>query len=241
MAFVVSKDDSFSDPGRPGHSSDTASAFRESEEKYAKVFQTSPHGIVITRFRDGRILEVNDTFTAVTGYAREELMGRTIPGMGFWVRPEDRTEIMESLKRAGSIRKREVRFRIQSGRILTCLVHTQRLRIGGEDCLLTSIDDITERKRIEEALRESEERLRLAMKAADVVAWDWDVVRDVRKWSRGGVAVFGWDDPHEQEGGGDWWIRRVHPEDGKRVEEAFDAAVRKRPIWWGRWRRIWGG
>ena len=146
----------FPGKGQPGDSPDAVAALRESEEKYAKVFQTSPHGIVITRFRDGRILEVNDTFAAVTGHTREELTGRTIPDMGFWVRAEDRSDLMESLDRAGSIRKGEVQFRIRPGRILTCQVHTQRLRIGGEDCLLTSIADITERKRVEEALRESE-------------------------------------------------------------------------------------
>ncbi len=87
------------------------------------------------------------------------------------------------------------------------------------------IGAMIETKQSEEALRESEERLRLAHKATNDVVWDWDIVHDAQRWNDAGTAVFGLTDIVERPQTADWWVERVHPDDRQRVHESFFAVV----------------
>jgi PAS domain S-box-containing protein len=132
----------------------TEVALRESEEKFAKVFHSSPLVISITRLSDGRLIEVNETFVQLTGYTREEAIGRTPIELGFWVIPERRGEGLAQLRDGSFVRNREERFRLKDGRIITCLISAEIIEINSEKCVVTVINDISERKQAEEALRQ---------------------------------------------------------------------------------------
>jgi len=82
-----------------------------------------------------------------------------------------------------------------------------------------------EEQRKEHALRESEERLRLAHKATNDVVWDWDIVKDMQMWNEAGAVVFGWTDITESPQTANWWLERVHPEDRERMGEGFFRVV----------------
>ena len=137
-----------------------AEAMRQSEEKFAKAFQTSPYAITLTRAADGQYIEVNDAFTAITGFSREEALANSSIGLKLWARPEDRRQVVDDLRQGNPVIAREYAFRHKSGRPVTCLFSAQILRLGGESCILSSINDISDRKRAEEALLESERRHR---------------------------------------------------------------------------------
>ncbi|MBM4202196.1 MAG: PAS domain S-box protein, partial [Gammaproteobacteria bacterium] len=82
-----------------------------------------------------------------------------------------------------------------------------------------------ERREAERSLRESEERMRLALQATHDVIWDWDAVNDAQHWSSAGSRIFGWPDIVERPQTAAWWLGRVHPLDRERVAEGFHAAV----------------
>ena len=82
-----------------------------------------------------------------------------------------------------------------------------------------------ERREAERLLKESEERLRLALQATHDVIWDWDPVSDTQRWNTTGTEVFGWTEIVTQEKNAAWWLERVHPQDRARVADGFHRAV----------------
>jgi len=137
----------------------------ESEERFAKAFNASPLILTISSLKDGRIIEVNDTFVEVSGYTREETIGRTTLELGLWMKTKERKLELEIVERVGQLRNVEYSFRIRSGEELVGLVSAERIEIGGESFALTVIQDITLRKQTEQALLERE---RLALLNSDV-------------------------------------------------------------------------
>jgi diguanylate cyclase (GGDEF)-like protein/PAS domain S-box-containing protein len=129
-------------------------SLRQSEERFAKVFQASPDAIVITRLADGSYLEVNQRWLDIFGYAREELVGRSSLELGIWVDPKDRGRFVEQIRERGSLRDYEARFRKKSGEIIDVLLSAEVIEIEGEPHVIVPFTDITDRKRAEERIQQ---------------------------------------------------------------------------------------
>ncbi|MEI7638617.1 MAG: PAS domain S-box protein, partial [Syntrophus sp. (in: bacteria)] len=108
----------------------TKEALLLSEEKFFKVFQTSPYAITITRPEDGKFVDVNDAFTSITGYTREEAVAGSSIGLNLWVNEDDRQGVVTDLVSGRAVVDREVRFRKKSGEIITCLFSAQKLQLN---------------------------------------------------------------------------------------------------------------
>jgi len=141
-------------------------ALRESEERFAKAFNSSPLVLTITSLKTGKLIEVNETFVCVTGYTREETIGRSTAELGLWAKSADREAELKSVQKLGEVRDVEYRFRVKDGREITGLLSAELLEIRGEPCALTVIQDITGRKKAEEI---SERYRLLSMRARDVI------------------------------------------------------------------------
>lgn len=135
-------------------------ALRASEEKLAKAFHASPLLLTITTLEDGRFVDVNNSALQVAGYTREEFIGRTPLELNLWVNPEQRERGLAALRAGTEPRNQEVQFRTKDGQIRTALISGALLDFNGQPCVLTAINDITERKQAEQALRISEETAR---------------------------------------------------------------------------------
>ncbi len=135
-------------------------ALRESRERFAKVFHSSPIPICISTLEESRFIDVNNSSLNMFGYNREELIGHTAIEVGMWVNPEDRDQMLQTLSSKGSARNMETSLRTKSGDILSVLYSMEPIDIGGERCLLAFAMNITDRKRAEEILRKSEENYR---------------------------------------------------------------------------------
>jgi PAS domain S-box-containing protein len=154
-------------------------ALRRSEEKFAKAFRDTPLALAMTSLRDHRYLDVNPAYSETVGYRREELIGKTPSDIGLWVQPELRSQLVRQVEEAGEVRSLEILYRTKSGEIREALGSAARIDIENEPCMFAMMMDITERKQTVKALRESEERLRIAIEAGHMYAFEWDVATDV--------------------------------------------------------------
>ncbi len=140
----------------------TERALRQSEEKFSKAFHASPDSITISRISNGVILEANLGFTKANGYSREEAIGRSsLPdALGIWVNPRERAEWVRLLEEEGEASGFEASLRRKDGTTRHALLSSRTVEIDGEKCLLTISRDMTDRRRMEKALRDSEARYR---------------------------------------------------------------------------------
>lgn len=132
-------------------------ALRASEEKFSKAFYTSPDSININRLEDGMFLEVNDGFTKITGYTKEDVIGRSSLEINIWVNPERRARLVEELRLHGEVANLEAIFRMKDGLEKVGPMSASLIEIDGQQCILSLTRDISERKQIEQRLLDSEE------------------------------------------------------------------------------------
>ncbi len=142
-------------------------ALRESEERTRLIFNTVPDSITITRVEDGRYMQVNDYFCQLTGYAREETIGRTVDDLNVFVNASDRERLVQELRDKGEANDLEIQYRKKDGSLFTSLLSARPIQYAGEDCLVAVVTDSTSRKQIEDALRKSEEKYRLLVENAN--------------------------------------------------------------------------
>lgn len=133
----------------------TEAALRESEERFSRAFQASPIIITITRFSDGRFIDVNDAFLRTFGFERSEVIGKTTLDLNIYRNPADRPRLMERLGQGNPVRGFETMVRTKSGALLDAIVFVEPIELAGERCLLGMAFDITDRKRADERLTAS--------------------------------------------------------------------------------------
>jgi diguanylate cyclase (GGDEF)-like protein/PAS domain S-box-containing protein len=150
-------------------------ALRESQARLAKIFQSSPVPVVITRLEDGRYLEVNDAWLKWFGHSRDAAAATTSIDLGVWANPADREAFARTLRAGKPVRNLEARMRKKSGELADVLLSAEPIELGGEQCIVTSVMDITDRKLAERQLRESERRFRDFAEAAGEYVWELDV------------------------------------------------------------------
>ncbi|NVO19730.1 MAG: PAS domain S-box protein [Bacteroidetes bacterium] len=137
-------------------SRNSAKKLKESEERLSIVFQNSPTGIVITELTSSKIVDLNQAFANLHGYSREEMLGSSPDELGLWAKPEQRGEMIMLLNQTGHCSNFEIKARKKSGEIRDLLISSEIITINGEKCILGLVNDISERKEVEAALKESE-------------------------------------------------------------------------------------
>lgn len=151
---------------------------RDSEEKFSKAFRANPSGIAITDLASGRFIEVNESYCRIMGHASQDVVGRTSVELGVWGSGEERREMFRTLFDGGVLRNFEMQVRARDGEAKTVLVNAELIELNGQRCVLSLIEDITDRKRAEAALRASEERYRLIADNTSDLIWLYDRTAD---------------------------------------------------------------
>jgi diguanylate cyclase (GGDEF)-like protein/PAS domain S-box-containing protein len=164
----------------------------ESEERFATIFRGSPVPVVISLLEDGEYLEVNEAWTRFFGWGRDESLRHNSLALAIWAQPADRDAFMQELVAKG-FHSAEVRMRKRSGELCDVVLSAGVMELGGRRCALSTVLDISERKRAEAALRESEQRFRDFAEAAGEYVWELDAHARFTYVSRRVETVLGYD------------------------------------------------
>ncbi len=139
---------------------------RESEEKFYKAFHNNPDSLYITTIPEGKFVNVNPAFEKISGYNKEEVLGKTALELDFYINPDDRKKLFQRLQKDGRLHDYAISFRIKSGEIRLCRVFSEVIEIQRKSHLLSIIRDITEQKKAEDELRGSAERMKILFEYA---------------------------------------------------------------------------
>ena len=217
---------------------------RNSEERYRAMFEQAAVGIAQVSM-DGHWLRANLRLCAMVGYSEHELLHKTIHDI---THPDDMAEDWRlcQLALAGHFPSftMEKRYIHKQGHHVwvNLAVSIVRDRDGSPLYFGSVIEDISERKAVEAALRVSDERFRLLAKASNDAIWDWDLQTDLMWWNEGFGILFGYS-PEETEPDSKSWTSRVHPDDGGVITSIKKALAGRDSMWSAeyRFRRKDGG
>lgn len=145
-------------------------ALQESEARFRTVFQTSPDALSISRISNGTYVDVNTAFCELSGFTKDEVIGKSSSDINIWHDSRDRVRLLAEIMERGHVKSLEAQFRCKDGLVKTGLVSANIVNLGGEPHMLAITKDVDDRKKAEMALLESEERYRdLFDNASDLI------------------------------------------------------------------------
>jgi len=132
----------------------------ENQQLFSSIFKNSPVAIILGSVETQQYLDVNDAFTNIMGYTRDEIIGQKSSELSMFENDADRIQMIKKVRGKGFISGYQVNCKTKSGKILTVLFSIATVKVNNIDCLILTAMDISERIAIESALKESEQNYR---------------------------------------------------------------------------------
>lgn len=139
-------------------------ALKQAEQRLGTILDATPLTITITRKSDGKYRHVNKAFSRQFGFTWDEAIGKTPFELNMFVDPGDRQRFLDILDREGKVVDYEMQYRRKDGTIIDVVLFMEQMVLDGEDCLIVTVTDVTERKRAEEERFEYEAQRRQSQK-----------------------------------------------------------------------------
>ncbi len=202
---------------RKGLETQLATTSRE----FSTIFHSSPIGIAISRLPDGEFIDVNDAFLEIYGFERAAIIGHSSIELGLWTDRTNREKIISTVLQQGLVKNFEVEYQRQSDHTTrTLLASMDTIDINAEHCVVGMVIDITERKAIESAWKESEQnyrnqsrRLNEVIWGTHIGTWEWNVPTGEVSFNECWAEIAGYTLSELEPIGIDTWMKLAHPDD----------------------------
>ena len=194
-------------------------ALRENQEKFSKAFDSSPVAVTITLLENGQFLEVNKTFEKQTGYSRDEVIGKNGFELGLFSDPQAALLFRQAVAANGACSNFEISMLSKTGQKKIGLLSAEVIQFGGQSCILTVGEDITERRRVEAELGESVRILSEVQQVAHIATWTLNIVTGERCFSDETYCILGLPvgSPLSFEG----YTQCIHPDDFQAIQDVW--------------------
>jgi PAS domain S-box-containing protein len=190
--------------------------------------------MVLSLIPGRRFVDVNDAFLRVLGYELKDVIGMRTSELDLFPDPEKQRIIEEKVITEGRFSELELQVRRKDGTLIDGLLYGEKISNQGREYLLSVMVDITEKKRMENSLRENQARLDMALQAAEMGAWQWNVAEDKRYFDERVCRLLGID-PENFDGTALEFFARVHPDDREMIRNALEKTVEQdapyRPVY----------
>jgi PAS domain S-box-containing protein len=154
------------------------------ERRLRDIFDLNPDAMGISRLEDGHYIDVNQGFTELTGYARDEVVGRTTGEIKLWADPYDREKVVAQLREGGQIRNREIRMCHKDGSVRTTLASARVVMLNGEPHIIFNTRDVSEFREVENELSKLSQAVTQSPAAIVITDRDGRIEYSIRSSSR---------------------------------------------------------
>ena len=122
-------------------------AIEAEERKFTRVFHSAPYSMLITRLADGAVLDANACFARIMGYSLDDIIGKkSTRELQLWPHEEDRESLLRELREKGVVHNIETVLKKKNGECITTRFSAEILTLNQETCILSTIEDVTQRK-----------------------------------------------------------------------------------------------
>jgi PAS domain S-box-containing protein len=198
---------------------------QEAQQLFERLFRSNPSLMALSELSNRRFSDANDAFLHTLGYSRAEIVGKTAADLNLFPNEEQQTAAREYLLSAGRVANVELQIQRKDGKILIGLFSGEIIRSQGRQFFLTVMNNITELKQMQSALKESNDRLHMAAQAGGVGIWDYNVLDNQLVWDDQMFRLYG---IQRSQFSGEYkdLLKGVHPADQQRGHEEIQLALR---------------
>ncbi|WP_412029780.1 PAS domain S-box protein [Deinococcus yunweiensis] len=190
---------------------------QDSQERFLKVFEASPLAITITRLQDGQFVDTNPAFTRLSGYAREDVIGRTSEELRLWADAGERAAAITVMQTRGQLLEQPITFQLKSGEIRPGILSMVPVTLTGDACVVSLIRDVSDEQRAQQAAREAAAELQRTLDQSPDMIVSIDVHGRFVRVSAACERLLGY---RPAEMAGQPFVAFLHPEDRERSVQA---------------------
>jgi PAS domain S-box-containing protein len=192
--------------------------------RYSALFTQLPEAGLLGSIATGKVVEANEKFGRLFGYAPEQIVGKRLDELNLWIYEQQRLGFVSRIQENGRVQNFEAQLMHASGEPVDVLISARTTTINDEEMVVSTLRDISDRKETERQLEKNRRRLADMQRLAGLGTWMYDVSAQQVQWSDEAYRLAG-RSPHEGVPSRREYLQRIHPEDRRGLLQAIRHAV----------------